>query len=106
VDGAGPDHDEETVIALGYDFDDVFAALVDGLLCVGRDGELGGEERWGDQGIVSEDCEEHCQPVKKVEEQEENLPRTSSLAESIEGIAGVEVGDGEGMVGRGVGFPL
>jgi hypothetical protein len=60
VDGAGTNHDEEAVIALGYDFDDIFAALVDGLLGVGRDGELGGEERWGDQWVVSEDWRGCC----------------------------------------------
>jgi hypothetical protein len=55
VDGAGPDHDEETVILLGDDLGGFLAALDDGLLGVCGDGELVGEERGRDQRVVAKD---------------------------------------------------
>lgn len=55
VEGAGSDHDQETVILLCDDLGGVLATLNDGLLGVGWDGDLGGKKRGGDQRVVTQD---------------------------------------------------
>jgi hypothetical protein len=55
VDGAGSDHDEETVILLCDDLGGFLAALDDGLLGVCWDGKLVSEECGRDQRVVAKD---------------------------------------------------
>ncbi len=52
MDRAWADNYEQTVILSGHDASGVVARESDGLLCVGRRGDLMAKERWLHQGIV------------------------------------------------------
>lgn len=52
MDGAGADNYEQTVVLSGNDACGVVARESDGLLCVGRRGDLMAKQRWLHQRIV------------------------------------------------------